>query len=768
LKSKNKIIPKQQSIFQLLMFRYFPYWPLFFGLSILTMTAAWVYLKITNPVYEATATILINDAKKGVEDPRAVESFDIYTSKKIVENEIEVIKSKTLVRETAEILHLFSPVFEEGFFSSVPAYTSCPIMVEVKDVSKIEEAELLKFQYDEPKEIISFNGKAYNLNEWISYSHGEIRFVKNPHLINKGSGPFYFSLFDPREITNGLIKNLDVQPSSKLSTVVNLSIKDVVPQRAENILNALIKSYNNAALNDKNTLAVSTLKFLEDRISLMERDLDSLELSIQQYKSTRGIVDLSEQGKLFLKNVGDNDQRLSDINMQLAVLRKIEDYVLSKKNSTRIVPSTVGLNDSRLSALIQKLYESEIQYERLKKTTAENNPLLLSLQNEIENMRPGIIENIRNQRSSLIAGRANLTSTNEKYASVLETIPRQERELLEASRQQAIKNSVYTFLLQKSEETALSYASSEGDSRLVDMAESSIFPIAPKKGIIYGGAFVFAFFLGIAWVTKKELLNSKVLFRSEIESSTKIPIAAEISHTGLKEYLVMDNPKRPHLTEQFRQLRAAIGLFGETPKKVIMVTSAIAGEGKSFVSLNFSTSLTRSNKKILLVDIDLRNPRLSHFYNASNLPGVAEFLTGNVAFDDIVRRTPTANLYFIAAGKNRANPTEILMNGDLAQLFDRFREAFDYIIVDTAPVDPVIDAFIISPFCDSTLFVVRHGKTPKTILQLLDENIKVKALKSALIVFNGVRSRGLVKSVFGYGYGYGYEYVYSDNTLRKK
>ncbi|HYI76374.1 MAG TPA: Wzz/FepE/Etk N-terminal domain-containing protein, partial [Chryseolinea sp.] len=367
MKSKNKIIPKQQSIFQLLMFRYFPYWPLFFGLSILMMTAAWVYLKITNPVYEATATILINDAKKGVEDPRAVESFDIYTSKKIVENEIEVIKSKTLVRETAEILHLFSPVFEEGLFSSVPAYTSCPIMVEVKDVSKIEKAELLKFQYDEPKEIISFNGKAYNLNEWISYSHGEIRFVKNPHLLHKGSGPFYFSLFDPREITNGLIKNLDVQPSSKLSTVVNLSIKDVVPQRAENILNALIKSYNNAALNDKNTLAVSTLKFLEDRISLMERDLDSLELSIQQYKSTRGIVDLSEQGKLFLKNVGDNDQRLSDINMQLAVLSKIEDYVLSKKNSTRIVPSTVGLNDSRLSALIQKLYESEIQYERLKK-----------------------------------------------------------------------------------------------------------------------------------------------------------------------------------------------------------------------------------------------------------------------------------------------------------------------------------------------------------------------------------------------------------------
>jgi Mrp family chromosome partitioning ATPase len=143
-------------------------------------------------------------------------------------------------------------------------------------------------------------------------------------------------------------------------------------------------------------------------------------------------------------------------------------------------------------------------------------------------------------------------------------------------------------------------------------------------------------------------------------------------------------------------------------------------------------------------------------------------LTGNVAVDDIVRRTPTANLYFIAAGKNRANPTEILMNGDLPKLFDRFREDFDYIIVDTAPVDPVIDAFIISPFCDSTLFVVRHGKTPKTILQLLDENIKVKALKSALIVFNGVRSRGLVKSVFGYGYGYGYEYVYSDNTLRKK
>jgi capsular exopolysaccharide synthesis family protein len=756
----------QANVIQLMLFRYWPYWPLFLALCGIMVGVAWCYLRIAKPVYQITATILIKDEKKGVEDPRMVESLNIYTSKKIVENEIEVIKSKTLMQATADALHLSVPVFEEGFLSHRSAFTSSPILVELQDF--VGEAEKISFNYVSDSSKVLVNGLQFQLGQWYRMAYGEIRFVKNPYCKTEGKGPFFFSVIDPRKVTNSLVRNLLVQASNKLSTVVNLILKDEVPQRGELILNKLIESYNDAGIDAKNSLAANTLKFVEDRITAIERDLQSVEQDIENYKSKRGIVDLSEQGKLYLENVGDNDQKLSELSMQLAVLNKLEDYVIRKNNASGIVPSTLGITDTRLSGLIQKLYDSEIQYEKLRKTTAENNPILISLQAEIENLRPGVLENVRNQRQSLNTSISNLTSTNNKYASILETIPQKERELLEANRQQAIKNNVYTFLLQKREETALSYASAVSDSRLVDRAQASLRPVSPNTLLTYGSAVGFALFLGIAWVTKKEIFSNAVLFRSEIETLTQIPILAEISHSTIKDYVVIENKKVPFLTEQFRQLRAAAGLYGESPKKVIMITSAIGGEGKSFISANFATSLASSKRRVLMLDLDIRNPRLTHHFNGSKAAGITEYINGDISLEEIIGRTSTKNLFLIGAGKNRTNPTETLLSANFHQLFERLRQMFDYIIVDTAPVEPVIDAYIISPQCDATLFVVRHGRTPKTILQMLDDNIKVKALNNISIVFNGVRSRGLVKGAYGYGYGYGYEYIYADLQLGSK
>jgi len=759
---------QKSNLFQLLMFRYFPYWPLFLGLSILLLTLAWGYLQIASPVYETTATIIIKDEKKGVEDPRMMESLNMYTSKKIVENEIEVIKSKTLMRQTVEKLHLSAPVLKKGKFLSYSAYTSSPVSVEVKDINKIKEVEKQEFSYNAARNAVTLNNKEYLLDEWIKTQFGEIRFVKNKFLTEQEAGPFYFSLIDPRKVSTELLKILNVAPASKLSTVANLSIKDAVPARAENILNTLLDSYNKAAITDKNNLVENTLAFVEDRIRSVEHDLDSVERNIQQFKSTRGIVDLSEQGKLFLQNVGDNDQKLSELNMQLAVLDKAEEYVVKKNNATGIIPSTIGINDAALSVLIQKLYNSEIQYERLKKTTAENNPILLSIQNEIQSMRPGILENIQSQRSSLAASRTNLLSTNDKYSSVLKSIPQKERELLEVNRQQAIKNNVYNFLLQKREETALSYASKIGDSRLVDKAETSVKPVAPKKILIYAVAIALAFAFGMASILAKELLSNKVLFRADIETNTRIPILAEISHTSAKNFIVINSPKKEFITEQFRQLRAEIGLYGKTSKKTIMVTSMISGEGKSFVSANFASSLAQTNRKILLIDLDLRKPRISKFFNLGGTSGMAEILNGTEKVEDVIRTTETSNLFVIGAGKDLMNPTETLLNGNIRNMFEQLREMFDYIIVDTAPLYPVTDAYVISPYCDETLFVLRHGKTSKSMVQLLDSNQKIKSMKNLSIVFNGVKTRGFVKSDFGYGYGHGYGYEYLERSRSKK
>jgi len=302
------------------------------------------------------------------------------------------------------------------------------------------------------------------------------------------------------------------------------------------------------------------------------------------------------------------------------------------------------------------------------------------------------------------------------------------------------------------------YLDEVNDVRILDRAQSSARPVAPKPLIAYPGAIVFALLLSFGWVTWKEQLSSALLFRSEIEEATSIPIAAEISDSQMKDYVVVDNFRKPQLTDQFMQMRAAIQLYGVHGKSVVMVTSSNAGEGKTFVSANFAISITASDKKVLLLDLDFRNPRLSSLYNIATTAGAADVLLGEASLQETIRPTAVQNLYLLSAGKRRENATTILMDRDLSGLLQKLRSTFDYIVIDTPPVNPVIDGYVISPFCDVTLFVMRHGNTPKTALEPFRLNGKVTTLKNLSIVFNGVRPRGMIKSVYPYGYGNSYEY----------
>jgi capsular exopolysaccharide synthesis family protein len=337
-------------------------------------------------------------------------------------------------------------------------------------------------------------------------------------------------------------------------------------------------------------------------------------------------------------------------------------------------------------------------------------------------------------------------------------LPQQERELLEATRQQSIKSDVYTFLLQKREENALSQEAKVSDSRLVDKAEASMYPVSPKRLFTYVGALGLAFALSIGWVAWKEMLGNTILFRSEIEGATDIPIAAEISDSQSRDYIVIDNLKKPILTEQFMQMRAAVGLYGTNSMKIVMVTSSITGEGKTFVSTNFAMSLAGSSKKVLLIDLDFRNPKLSNLYQATNHSGAAEVLVDKVPIQKVIHSTLTQNMYLMSAGKKRTGATSTLMDGNLESMFKELRSRFDYIIVDTPPLSPVIDAQVVSKYCDVTLFVMRHGVTPKKSLQMIQGNGGLKSIKNVHLVFNGVKSRGLIKTSHAYGYGHAYEY----------
>ena len=351
---------------------------------------------------------------------------------------------------------------------------------------------------------------------------------------------------------------------------------------------------------------------------------------------------------------------------------------------------------------------------------------------------------------------------------MLRTMPEKERQLVEINREQGIKNGIYTFLLQKREETALSYAATVSDSRIIDGAESSDNPVAPIGKVVYLSSLLIALFGGMGFVYARESFGSKIMFRHEIEQLTELPIIGEISIENSKNPIVVSNVKKTFIAEQFRKLRVSLSYMGVSSKrKRILVTSSISGEGKSFVASNLALTLSLSNKKVVLLDFDLNNPTLNDKLKIQERKGISEYLNGDVEIEDII--TPTDvndNFFIIPTGELPFNPTELIMNGKAADLLNHLDGIFDYIIIDTAPILPVTDAYILSPFCDATLFVVRHGYTPKVFVERIDENNKINQLNNAAIIFNGVTPRGFGSSHYGYGYGYGY--IYDDKQSRKR
>ncbi len=765
--SANKgIETAENSFFQQLFFRYWPYWPLFVILMIAGLGAGYIYLRLSTPLFESSATLLIKDEKKGLDDSKIIESLNPLSTKKIVENETEIIRSRAIVGEVVKELNLYAPFFEKNGITTRSAYTSSPVILQLQFPDSLTAGkENIAFTWSNGDKTITIDAARYKLNTWVKMPWGMSRFTENPFYKADGnvSDHLYFSLVPVKSVTKELSGKLEVTPVSKLSTVINLKLTDASPVRGEAILNAIMYVYNKVSIADKTQLAANTLNFVDKRLKLIEGELDSSEGRIQKYRTDKGAVDLSEQSQWYLRSVGESDQKASQLNVQLAALDEVEKYVVSKSNQAGVVPASFGIQDPLLSQLVEKLYDSEIQYEKLKKTTAENNPVLVSLQNEINKIKPNIIEVIINQRKSLVAGRDNLNSSINRYSSLLKGVPKQEQELAEMRRPIGIKNSIYTFLLQKREEAALSFGATVSDSRLVDKAESSVNPVSPKRSGVILASLLGAGVLAVLLIMLKESLNGKILFRSDIETLTTLPVLGELVYDKSKKSTLVSGSGRSFVEEQFRQIRTALNyLNNPAGMKKIMITSSVAGEGKSFVAANLAMSIAATGRKVVVVDMDLYMPQIAGMFNISNDTGFADYLTGKKDTDHIIKKTAaSANLFVVPAGNIAGgNLSELMLNGKAQKLLGYLETVFDTIIIDTTPVLAITDAYTISSWCDATVYVIRHAFTPKIHVQRLDDNAELHRLKNTGIVFNGVKKRGIGKYGFGYGYGYDYDYGY--------
>jgi len=451
LKKSKVPVSQEENLFTQLLNRYIVYWPLFIISFFFFVACAYVYLRYATPKFEASATVIIKDQKKGADDNKAMESLNMINTKKIIENEVEVLQSKSIMNNVVKSLHLYGQVFQKGKIRNVSAYTLSPLTIIAANPDSIRQVSKVALKYDEKTGGILLNNKyAGNVNEWLSTAYGKLKFVPNKHYNPKESDkPFYFSLNTTREVTNILLRDLQVVSPNKLSSIISLSFKDEVPEKAEDVLNQLIYMYDRASIEEKNSMAKTTLQFVEERLNIVSKDLDSIEKTVQKFKAGSGASDISTQGQLYLQNVSSNDQELGKINMQLAVLDQVDGAISKGNLSSGMSPSTIGVSDPNLSQLLNDLNNKELEYEKLRKTVAENNPMLVALRDQINKIKPGIKDNLQNQRKNLEASRSNLSSTNSKYNSMLSSIPQKEREILEISRDQSVKNGIYSFLLQK-------------------------------------------------------------------------------------------------------------------------------------------------------------------------------------------------------------------------------------------------------------------------------------------------------------------------------
>lgn len=760
---------KEESSIVQMISTYLPYWPLFVLFLLLSIGTAILYLNFTVPKYEASATIIIKDEKKGYDDSKLMESLDLINTKKIIENEIEVLQSRTLMNNVVKKLQLYAPIVQKGKVNAISAYTTSPIKIQVLNPDSMMYVEDVDINYDKlTKQVILNQNFKGSLDQWLKTPYGTLKFVLNKNYSGGGdSEKLSFSLFPVKNVTAGILTSLKVSASSKLSSVIDLTYRDESPKVAEDVLNELIISYGDAALSEKNSLAKNTLSFIEDRLSIVSKDLDSIERKLQQYKAGRGAVDISKQGQLYLENVSSNDKKLSDLNMQVGIMDQLEKSAASP-GDVGMLPSTLGVNDPVLNQQMTSLSNLQMQYDKLKSTVAENNPLLLSLKEQISQIKPTILNNIQSQRKSLEKSRGSLYTTGGMYNSVLSSIPQKERQLVEISRDQNIKNGIYSFLLQKREESELSYASTLSDSRVVNYAQSSNTPVSPKRMVIYIIAIAVAFGIPLIYISAKEALSPKILYRNEIESLTKIPIIGEIAFNKSNERLVVEGGKRTFIAEEFRKIRISLLYLGINPDhRKILITSSISGEGKSFIAANLASSISLTGKNVVIVDMDLHNPGLGNFFNIDKLPGVSDYLIGTKKMEEIIYKIPgNKHLHYISSGNLQQDPSELLENGEIAKLIKFLDEKFDVVVIDTAPVVLITDAYLLSKLCDTTLYVVRHKITPKILVKRIDENILINPIINPGIIFNGVKKRGFFKS--NYGYGYDYVYTYGKKNIKNK
>lgn len=752
-----------------------------FILSVLLCVAYGYYILKKSPeIYNVQSTILIKDARKAPSvEMGALSQLGGFgnSGANSVENEIEILKSKKLMADVVDELGLQANLVEKvGLRKYILYGNSSPVVIKVINEKIAPRTFKGPINVKISGDKLEFTGEGLTnpisstFGKTISLPYANLIFLKNPEFDppkDREIGELEIEYMSKSDAINTFQFGTNVSLVDKDGTVVALSMNYPNVAKAKDIINKLVEVYNSDAITDKNAESKKTRDFIEERVGIIANELGAVEDQKEQFKKANKITDIPTEAQVSITGSEQTRARLLETETQIALTTDLLNYV-NKLANNQTMPVSVGLGNPLAAASINGYNELVLQRNRLLESATPQNPVVSDLNKQIQVMRASVADAIQKQRVSLQAIANQIEGQQDVFTTRVSKIPAQEKLFRSIERQQQIKESLYLLLLQKREEAAISLAITSPKARIIDYAFSSPTPVAPKKSLIMGVAFLIGLMIPMGLVYIKELFNNKVRSKDDLQKYTHAPILGEIPSLQRGANEVVELNDLSPMAEAFRILNTNIAYM--LPKKnggkVIFVTSTTKGEGKTFVSVNLALTMATSKIKVIIIGADIRNPQLQRFNPArKGIAGLSEYLHDESSKVEQYIHPSIFNphLDVLYSGSIPPNPTELLSNGRYELLINTLREKYDYIVVDTAPLMLVTDTFLTSELADATVYVVRSGYTENSLIEFANHQMEEEKINNAGFVLNDVG-----KEDFGYGNKYGYGYAADDRNFFQK
>jgi tyrosine-protein kinase Etk/Wzc len=764
-----------------ILFKYLSYWPWILGSVFVFAVGGYFYVKSQINIYESKAAVLVKDDKKG----GLGMSMDIFSDLGIgggntnVYNEIEVFNSRTILRDVVRELRLQESVMlKTGAISKdVLFYDDAPFSTSLSAIDFEEQEHSVRFDIEVnsnntleiketyslyPGEVLEKLHKDVSFNTPFATSLGELQLIAGNSRHQVKSGDHYVLSVQTLESAVDKVKeNLTIEVINKDASAIQIKHKGPLVPLNNAIINTIINKHEQRAIKDKNEVTESTSDFIKERMILIEMELSSVEDSSQAFKLKNRLIDVESDAANYLSKEGALEKSITESNIQLSLAEFMNEFIQKAKGYDELLPANLGFEDASISSLTAEHNKLVLERNRLLQSSSAKNPMVANIDGQIAAIRASLKESLNKLKQSLELQINILKKQEAIYKGKLSNVPEFEREYREILRQQQIKETLYLYLLQKREENQIAMASTMGSVKVLDYAYSSREPVAPKKKIIFLGAILLGLILPVGVIYVRDLLNTKVTKKEEIEK-LGIPLIAQVPQNPTKDYLVAIKGNRNSVSEAFRILRTNMSFLINseiTSGKVIFSTSTIAGEGKTFLALNLANTLAMTGKKVVLLGLDLRAPKIGAYLGEPKDTGVSDYIVDENMPVNKILHSKRGDIYFdfFLSGTIPPNPSELLMSPRLKELIGYCKTNYDYVIVDSAPVGLVVDTVSIVDYADLVLYTIRANHLDKNALDIPVNLYNKKNVRKMGLVFNGVKMTAGYYGAYGYGYGYGDE-----------